>query len=380
MVVHYGLRMARRRAPVLPAGVVLPRGDWLELGVHTRRLASDEFRRIVPGYFTLARAPASLSEICRVLQASVFPSSPVTHSTAALLQGIPLPSQLEDGVGLLSAGAGFDERGRPEIPSAISPDRITDPFAGVDGRGAGFPRVHLAVPPGTSGRAPGAAVVVHRTGGMSTVERDGILMASPLETLRQLGEVLPVWDLTAAIDASIGPGGVLEHLGIDGVREFALSSACEHKPGAPVPRRAADLARPCVESVGETHMRLIVAGAGFPEPVPNFVRVIPATGRARRLDGALPTWMIGLEYDGSWRRRSARQWEEDRTRADDLASVGWELRRFTHRDRRNPTEALLKLRTALRRKGAPVPTTRRIRSFAIALRRLRPALLYGPRT
>jgi hypothetical protein len=374
---RYGLRVARRRAPVLPTGVVLPRAEWLDLGVHTRRLASPEFLRIIPGYFTMSAAPASLSEICRVLQSCAFPASPVTHSTAALLHGIPLPSQLEDGVGLLGAGARFDELGRREIPSTISADRITDPFAGVEGRTAGFPRIHLAVPPGTRTRA-GGVVVVHRTERIRVVERDGILVSDALETLRQLAQVLPVWDMTAAIDATIGPGGVLERTGLDEVREFSLSSACEHMPGTPLLRRAAELARAHVESVGETHMRLIITGAGFPEPVPNLVQVIPATGRMRRLDGALPAWMIGLEYDGAWRRKSARQWEEDRARADDLASAGWELRRFTHRDRRHPTEALLKLRSALQRKGAAVPTVERIRSFTSELRRRRPALLYGP--
>src|SRR5690606_31539612 len=85
--------------------------------------------------------PAPLTEMCRVAQQEVVPGAVISGPTAAVHFGIRMPHRYDGGVSLLCAGATDGPHGRV-IPSAISSDRVTDPFAGADGLTAAFPTVH----------------------------------------------------------------------------------------------------------------------------------------------------------------------------------------------------------------------------------------------
>src|SRR5699024_10973707 len=96
-------------------GALLHRSRWLHLGVHARDLASDRFTTVFPGYLTPTEHPASFNALAWALQNRVRPGSVLSHTTAALLWGIPLPWRLEDGVGM-------------PRPQELAPD-VEDPFS-----------------------------------------------------------------------------------------------------------------------------------------------------------------------------------------------------------------------------------------------------------
>src|SRR5690606_41731224 len=74
-----------------PASSLLSRALLLKRGVHPRRLASEEFVEPIPGYLTLASAPAPLHRVATVLQRELCPKALISHVTAAELLDLPLP-------------------------------------------------------------------------------------------------------------------------------------------------------------------------------------------------------------------------------------------------------------------------------------------------
>lgn len=192
-------------------------------------------------------------------------------------------------------------------------------------------------------------------------------MSTPMEVLRELATVLPLWDLVAAIDAVVGPMSRVPGAGLAEVQEFAAES--RGRRGVALLRRAVDLARERVESPGETFVRLLVTAAGFPEPTPNLTTVHPRTGQERRIDNAYEHMQLGLEYDGSWRSRSQQQWRSDENRRNELASYGWILCRQTGDDVPHPLGFLLRLRGTFEALGMSnaAPSPSQLRSFARSL-------------
>lgn len=73
---------------------MLHRSTLIARGVHPRRLASDEFTAVLPGWHTPTAHPATLREICRVALAEQWPTAVISHDTAAILWGFPLPSRM----------------------------------------------------------------------------------------------------------------------------------------------------------------------------------------------------------------------------------------------------------------------------------------------
>lgn len=86
--------MSPRLATPVPPGRVLLRAELLAMGVHTRRIASEEFTTVFTGAHTLTAHPASFVEICRFAQERLWPGAVLSHLTAAQLWGLPLPEDL----------------------------------------------------------------------------------------------------------------------------------------------------------------------------------------------------------------------------------------------------------------------------------------------
>lgn len=86
--------MSPRTATPVPPGRVLLRAELLAMGVHTRRIASEEFTTVFTGAHTLTAHPASFVEICRFAQERLWPGAVLSHLTAAQLWGLPLPEDL----------------------------------------------------------------------------------------------------------------------------------------------------------------------------------------------------------------------------------------------------------------------------------------------
>lgn len=86
--------MSPRAATPVPPGQVFLRAELLAMGVHTRRIASEEFTTVFTGAHTLTAHPASFVEICRFAQERLWPGAVLSHLTAAQLWGFPLHESL----------------------------------------------------------------------------------------------------------------------------------------------------------------------------------------------------------------------------------------------------------------------------------------------
>lgn len=348
-------------------GGLLHRSAWLRLGLHPRELASDRFTTVFPGYLTITEHPASLDAMGWVLQNRVRPGSVLSHTTAALLWGIPMPWRLEDGVGLLRApDLG---RGSAALPiPAVRPGRSLED-------GEPLPLLHCRVDPGSSSRI-GRGVIVHRRRPGATARLGQLVVSSQPEVLRELSTMMPLGDVIAAVETVIGPEAV--HAGETIASLRAGLDAGRGTAGTARARRALERARPDVRSPGESVMRLILDAAGFPEPTPNLPVRDPRTGRARFIDLAWEGTGFGVEYDGEDHRTTKEQWRKDESRRDELASLGWTLARSNGDDLRRPLRILLRVHRSLGERGVRVPGEQHVRRTAARLAADQPSLRIDP--
>jgi hypothetical protein len=344
-------------------GGLLHRSEWLRLGLHPRELATDRFTTVFPGYLTPTDHPASFNAMGWVLQTRVRPGSVLSHTTAALLWGIPVPWRLEDGVGLLRRPALGRGHGVPLIP-AVLPDRVL-------GDDASLPVQHCRVEPGASSRI-GRGAVVHRRRPGATARLGRFIVSSQAETVRELSTMLPLWDVIAAVETVIGAES--EHPGetIDSLRDS--TEAGRGTGGSLRMRRALDRARPGARSPSESVMRLILEAAGFPAAIPNLPVTHPRTGKVRYIDLAWKAVDLGLEYDGDGHRATKEQWREDEQRRDELASLGWTLARVNGDDLRQPLRILLRLQRSLGERGMHVPSEQHIHRTVARMAAEQPSL------
>ncbi|GAA2174541.1 hypothetical protein GCM10009846_20880 [Agrococcus versicolor] len=208
--------------------------------------------------------------------------------------------------------------------------------------------VHLASPTiGHRMRRPG--VVGHRLKA-EVVEVDGIRVEHPHDAFVHLATLLPLHPLVAVADwllqarnpCSTSKQALVERL--DGFRGAR---------GLPLLRMAIAMARVGVESPRETELRLLVMAAGHPEPVCN-VDVRDSVGRfLARVDLAWPSLRVALEYDGEQHRLDDRQFARDIERGEALERAGWIVVRVTKEHMADPRARVLpRLAAAFARRRA----------------------------
>ncbi|MGA7206972.1 MAG: DUF559 domain-containing protein [Specibacter sp.] len=220
------------------------------------------------------------------------PDAVVSHATAALLWGMPLPPSL---------------KGSFEI------------HVSRDGRSRAARRI---------------GVTGHHTlfKADDVTWLNGLAITSPLRTWLDLAAVLNLDDLVAAGDYL-----VCEHDRIFGPRRVALVKLAViqeavkhefHRRGIVKAREAAGLIRVGVDSAPETFLRLNLERAGLPELDLNYV-VKDADGcDASWPDLALPEWKVSIEYDGEHHRTEKQQGVDD-ARDELMARLGWKQLRIT---------------------------------------------------
>ena len=144
-----------RRAVEDYAGALLHRTRWTELGAHSRDLASDAFTTVFPGMHTLTDHPASFNAMAWALQYKVVDGCVLSHSTAAVFWGIPIPIQLDNGVGRLWPRRNWPGKAFPRIPTVLPDESL---------RGeATLPPLHCRGPEPTPHRV-GRGVTIHQIG------------------------------------------------------------------------------------------------------------------------------------------------------------------------------------------------------------------------
>lgn len=289
-----------------------------ELGLPPHVLRRTAFTRSSRSVRSFAGSGPELSDVVACLSGLV-PGTVASHTTAATLWGLPLPRQ-----------------------PLKAPIHLTRP--------AGAPHP----------RRQGVVGHVSRLRAADVVTAYGVPLTSPARTWCDLAAQLSLTELVAAGDALLRrpdapllPAAIVLPNPLAGSPELttALASRSGARGVAPA-RKALPLLRPGVDSAPESRLRLLIVGAGLPEPEVNEWIVDDNGRRISRPDLQYRAHRLALEYEGEHHLTDARQWAHDIERDERLQAMGWTVLRFTkiHLGSRRQ-EAVARIRRALGSRG-----------------------------
>ena len=273
-------------------------------GVSQRRLAAADLWSPTRG----VRLPATALDLrsrCRAHLLTLPPGAAFSHTTAGELQGLPLPASL-----------------------------------------AGGP-VHVTVPLGT--RAPHRkGVIGHQRalGDDEVIRISGLTVTSLPRTFTDLAGLLGLEALIAVGDRMLWRGGPL-------TSRDELERAVERTGGMRGARRAhAALERldDGAESPKETELRLLLLAAGLGPFASNFVLHDDRGAFVARVDLALPSLRIAIEYEGD-HHRDREQFRRDMARRRRIEALGWFYLPVSQADLTDPRGILSDLASAIVRRG-----------------------------
>ena len=231
------------------------------------------------------------------------PGTFFSHTTAALLLGVPLPPRIE-AESLVHV-------------STIAPERAP--------RGKGILGHKLALHP------------------VDIVIRDGLPVPHAAEVWMELGTLLSHRELVVAGDALMRRTNPLCRAGQLG----EAVAAGVARPGILRLREALQCLRPRTDSPMETILRLELGRHGLPEPEVNYAIVDGASRFIGFGDLAYPDVRVVVEYDGDHHRTDPLQYAADVDRHWRIQNAGWTIVRVnrTHLmngavERRAPRRAL----------------------------------------
>lgn len=243
-------------------------------GIGRARLTGRTFVRVTPGAYLAAADAGDLAQRCQALQ-HVRPDAVISRWTAVSLLGLPRPP------------ARRDEPLHALVPAATAPLRR---------RGV---RSHQSSSPITP-------VVV-----------DGVRLTRPVRTWCDLArDRASVQELVVVAD-----GMARRWPSVVGHLEAAVASAGGAR-GVATARRALGLVDPRAESAMESWVRVVLALAGLPAPVPQLVVTDERSRFVARVDLAWPEDRLVVEYDGEHHRDRAT-WMKDLRRREELERLGW---------------------------------------------------------
>lgn len=233
-----------------------------------------------------AAVSVTLELACRAVATRMPSGAAISHRTAALLHGMPLPL----------------------APDAAIDVTVPTPARAIRRRGV---RGHSAV---------------LERGDVTTLSR--VPVTSVERTWCDLGALLELPDLVAAADFLLWQEA--PH-----TTTAQLASAVEAYPsraGRRGLRRALDLSSDNSRSRPESLLRVDLALSNLPTPIPNHKVYLALSRRWVYLDLAFPEQNLELEYHGDQHRTDIRQWRSDVRRANDIGDEGWQTLQFTGDD------------------------------------------------
>ncbi|SDQ64718.1 endonuclease domain-containing protein [Quadrisphaera sp. DSM 44207] len=171
----------------------------------------------------------------------------------------------------------------------------------------------------------------------------GLRVLHPLHTWVELAPHLGHVDAVALGDA-------VRRRWADGHQMAEAVRAQHGRRGVVRLREALADVRDGVDSPPETQVRLLLRGAGLPEPCCGR-DVVDASGWIARPDLSWPAAKVAAEYDGEHHRTDPRQWAADIRRRELLEAAGWTVLVVTADDLQHPARTVARVQDALARRG-----------------------------
>lgn len=258
--------------------------------------------------------PTDLLARLRALHARMGPHEFFSHTSAAMLHGIPLPRRLQH------AGA--------DVDVAVFAPRRAPQLRGVRSHEIAF---------------TGQVVVgVH-----------GLRSLGPADAWAQLGSTLDPTELVIAADWLLTGdepySGSAPPCSLN-VLDAAISRRGRMRGVARL-RAARDRARYGALSPQESRLRLILAEAGLPEPALNHRIFSDGGALVAMVDLAYPEQRVAIEYLGDHHRTNRNVFRDDILRRERLDDHGWSALYTTAADIENPGFLILRLRRLLASTG-----------------------------
>ncbi|WP_159606317.1 endonuclease domain-containing protein [Agromyces humi] len=310
-----------RRQRDLPARLTAAEAfTWAEAsraGVGARRLIAAEVDRPFRGIYLPAVDGRDQVALARAYARRMPPTQFFSHSTAAAILGVPLPSSI-----------------------------------------AGSARIHVSVRLGA--QPPRARGVVGHTLAPDRIDvtsLGGLALTSAETTFALLGGMLELDDVIVAGDYLVtgeAPrGGAPAPTTMQALRD----SVARHGRGRGVRtlRAALDEIRFGSLSPRETLTRLLIVRSGLPEPELNHPVFDDMGTLLALVDLAYPKRRVGIEYEGDGHREK-RRFRADILRRERLEDLGWTIVRLTSDDispdpPRRVAETLARIESRLRMRG-----------------------------
>lgn len=275
-------------------------GEARDVGVSASRLRARDLQQPFHG-IRAVHAAVSPTDEARLIDAAMqyahrMPADQfVSHTAAAAMWGLPLPSRLL--------------RGRSLDVSVYAPRRA--PAArGVSGH---VVQPHLA------------HTVVH--------PMYQVRVTSPASTVAMLASVVfDPYDLVSLVDAVVRePLHRTDPPALTTLAQLAAAVEAGRRVGGPQLRVAVSRSSTRSRSRTETWLRLTLEDAGLPNALVNF-DVFERGVWLGQVDLAYPTLKIAIEYEGEHHLTDPAQWAADIARMDRLVEAGWRVIRVTKTD------------------------------------------------
>ncbi len=278
--------------------------DALDVGLSLRALRTKRFQRVFKGVYVAAEVPLDAATRARAALLLHPADAHASHTTAALLLGIPVPDESFVHVTVRRAE---DRNYRPGLKPHV------------------------------------------REGGSDVVLVDGIRVSAPLQLFVELAATLPLVDAVVAIDAM---------LRLKLVTLAQLWNYCDRLQGqrnSRSARRVLTYAREDVDSPMEPRVRMLLVLAGLPEPKVAFKIVDDDGVVLRRLDLSYPEVRLIVEYDGRHHIERVQQWVSDLDRREEFDQGDWRIIVVTSAGiYKEPARTIRRVREALRSRGVPI--------------------------
>ncbi len=244
------------------------RAQALNAGLDLTTLRRPRYRTLFRGIYVSADIPDSPALIAQALLLLVGPAGFVSHTSAARVYGVPLPTAPGEHVSVTDPR---DRRRRQGVTTHVCP------------------KPHLRL-------------------------MGGLAISAPEQLFVELAATLPLVDLVVAGDHLVRRGFTSPE---------RLRAFCQGRSRSSI--EAASYVRDRVDSPMETRVRMLIVLAGIPEPDVNVTIRDEFGEPLRRYDLSWPSVRVIVEYDGRHHIERQSQWEADLGRREDVDSSGWRI-------------------------------------------------------